>query len=145
VAVQLGHHKAGVRECRVVGIVVGVHPTSRIETTEQFAGYLILDVKSHVQKVLSSHRAYKAEAAGLKADFSLGSAVVTLVLRIAAAEEHAVVVEWKTLGVEESYEVAVVPIAAFLPACRQVRVVGADDIVAVSLTGPVFHQASFRS
>ena len=80
----------------MVGIVVGVHTTFRIQTTEQFAAYFLLNVKSHVQNVLSAHGAYKALAARLKADFSLGPAVVTIVLRITAAEEHAVVVEWET-------------------------------------------------
>ena len=77
--------------------------------------------------------------------FRLGAAMVTFVLGIAAAEEHAVVVQGEALGVEEGDEVAVVVVAAERPACCQIGVPCPDDIVAVSLTGQVFHEASFRS
>ena len=127
------------------GVVVGVHPTTWVETTEQFASALLLDVKAHLEEVLSAHRPFQVLAARLEADFSLGAAMVTFVLGIAAAEEHAVVVQGEALGVEEGDEVAVVSVAAERPACCQIGVPCPDDIVAVSLTGQVFHQASFRS
>ena len=124
---------------------MGVDHTTWIETAEQFAADLLLHVKAHFEDVLAAHRPFNVLAARLEADFSLGPAVVTLVLRIAAAEEHAVVVQGETLGVEEGDEVAVVPVAAKRPACCKISVACADDIVAVSLAGLVFHQASVRS
>ena len=143
--VYLAHEKAGVQECRMGAVIVGVHRTFRIETAEQFAGYLLLNVKHHVQNILSAHRAFQVVAAGLKTDFSLGPAMVTLVLRVTAAEEDAVVVQRETLGAEEGDELAVVPVAADHPARCQVGVNSADHIVAVSLAGLVFHQASVWS
>ena len=124
---------------------MSVHHTTWIETAEQFAADLLLDVKAHFENVLSSHRSLKVLAARLKADFGLCPAVVTLVLRITAAEEHAVIVKGKTLGVKEGDEVAVVPVAAERPACCKIGVACADDIVGVSLTGLVLHHASVWS
>ena len=91
---------------------MSVHHTTWIETAEQFAADLLLNVKAHFENVLSSHRSLNVLAARLKADFGLGPAVVTLVLRITAAEEHAVIVKGKTLGVKKCDEVAVVLVAA---------------------------------
>ena len=70
--------------------------------------------------------------------------MVTFVLGIAAAEEHAVVVEGKTLGAEEGDVVAIFPVAAERPACCNIGVACADNIVGVSLTGLVLHHASVR-
>ena len=95
---------------------MSVHHTTWIETAEQFAADLLLDIEARLENVLSSHRPLNVLADRLKTDFSLGPAVVTLVLRITAAEEHALIVKGKTLGVKEGDEVAVVPVAAARPA-----------------------------
>ena len=100
---------------------MSVHHTTWIEIAEQFAADLLLDVKAHFENVLSSHRPLNVLAARLKADFGLGPAVVTLVLRITAAEEHAVIVKGKTLGAEEGDEVAVVPSRPGAPSMLQDR------------------------
>ena len=88
---------AVVGERRVLCIVVGVHCALRIETAVEFATYLLLDVKSHVKKIFSTHISLQSMTASLKADFSLSLAIVALVLAVATTEEHAVVVERKLL------------------------------------------------
>ena len=123
-------------------VVVGVHGALRIETAVEFATYLLLDVKSHVKKILSTHISLQSMTASLKTDFSLSLAIVALVLGVATAEERAVVVERETVGAVESEILTTYPIRAHLPTSRKIRVADLDDVVAVRLAGHVLHQAS---
>ena len=118
--------------------------TTQLGLRLQSSLQLISSSTSKLTSRIFSHRSLNVLAARLKADFGLCPAVVTLMLRITAAEEHAVIVKGKTLGAEEGDEVAVVPEAAERPACCKIGVACADDIVGVSLTGLVLHDASVR-
>ena len=68
-----------------------VHCALRIETAVEFATYLLLDVKSHVKKIFSTHTSLQSMTASLKTDFSLSLAIIAPVLGVATGEEHAVV------------------------------------------------------
>ena len=80
--------------------------------------------------------------ASLKTDFSFSLTIVALVLGVATAEEHAVVVERETVRSVESEILTTFPIRAHLPTGRKIRVADLDDVVAVRLAGHVLHQAS---
>ena len=66
--------------------------------------------------------------ARLNTDFSLSLAEVALVLGVATAEEHAVVVERETVGSVESEILTTFPIRAHLPTGRKIRVADLDDV-----------------
>ena len=81
-------------------------------------------------------------AASLKTDFSLSLTIFALLLGVATAEEHAVVVERETVGSVDSEILTTFPVRAHLLTSRKIRVADLDDVVAVRLAGHVLHQAS---